>query len=130
MCCTTMYVAVSVMLLLLLKLTLPSISRRLRGGGLSSITSCQPKGMLTLLPATGLPPVVLTLQQAGQQVGSQQTFWQVVSVVFVHVNQARCPVQCSPCGVVRPQQSAIPAELQTAGAKGVGCGVSRSLKGG
>lgn len=49
------------MLLVLLKLTDPSISRRLRGGGLISMTSVQPKGIVTLLPATGTPPVLFDL---------------------------------------------------------------------
>lgn len=108
------------MLLLLLKLTLPSIRSRLRGGGLSSITSCQPKGMVTLLPATGLPPVVLALQkEAGQQVGTQHSFLQEVSLCRCMSTKhsrsmhSRTMIgHCPPCSVVRPQQSAIPAELQ------------------
>lgn len=56
-----MYVAVSVMLLVLLKLTVPSMTTRLSGGGLSSMTRVHPYGMVTLLPATGFPPVVFAL---------------------------------------------------------------------
>jgi hypothetical protein len=40
-----------------------SITSIYRGGGLSSITRFQPKGIVTLLPAVGFPVVVLTLQQ-------------------------------------------------------------------
>lgn len=46
-----------------------SMTSMYRGGGLSSITRFQPNGMVTLLPALGLPVVVLALQVA--QVAAQ-----------------------------------------------------------